>query len=149
MFCPGHQRSIVCLFVYRKEHCVSSANGQHFEFISGRRRPEKSLGTLAVHKVNAYRINNQEILSSLLGNEFFPLKLTPFCLYQIEDLIKYIHAVHAAGKFNQLVYNYPIRIPERFSLVIRSLLTQEGICFTLKPDFKFLEVKIYILFLFS
>ncbi|KAK8447573.1 hypothetical protein SEVIR_8G098150v4 [Setaria viridis] len=43
------------------------------------------------------------------------------------------------GKFNQLVYNYPIRIPERFSLVIRSLLTQEGICFTLKPDFKFLE----------
>ncbi|KAL5559373.1 hypothetical protein UlMin_035584 [Ulmus minor] len=44
------------------------------------------------------------------------------------------------GKFNQLVYNYPIRIPERFSLVIRSLLTQEGICFTLKRDFKFLEV---------
>ncbi|CAA3015371.1 Uncharacterized aarF domain-containing protein kinase At4g31390, chloroplastic [Olea europaea subsp. europaea] len=43
-------------------------------------------------------------------------------------------------KFNQLVYNFPIRIPERFSLVIRSLLTQEGICFTLKPDFKFLEV---------
>ncbi|KAL0330078.1 UNVERIFIED_CONTAM: protein ACTIVITY OF BC1 COMPLEX kinase, chloroplastic [Sesamum radiatum] len=43
------------------------------------------------------------------------------------------------GKFNQLVYNYPIRIPERFSLVIRSLLTQEGICFTLKPEFKFLE----------
>ncbi|XP_047972481.1 protein ACTIVITY OF BC1 COMPLEX KINASE 1, chloroplastic-like [Salvia hispanica] len=44
------------------------------------------------------------------------------------------------GKFNQLVYNYPIRIPERFSLVIRSLLTQEGICFTLQRDFKFLEV---------
>lgn len=41
---------------------------------------------------------------------------------------------------NQLVYQYPIRIPERFSLVIRSLLTQEGICFTLQPDFKFLEV---------
>lgn len=48
----------------------------------------------------------------------------------------------SAGKFNQLVYQYPIRIPERFSLVIRSLLTQEGICFTLKPDFKFLEVNI-------
>ncbi|KAG0453263.1 hypothetical protein HPP92_025927 [Vanilla planifolia] len=29
---------------------------------------------------------------------------------------------------------------QRFALVIRSLLTQEGICFTLKPDFKFLEV---------
>lgn len=44
------------------------------------------------------------------------------------------------GKFNQLVYQYPIRIPERFSLVIRSLLTQEGICLSLLPDFKFLEV---------
>ncbi|KFK29740.1 hypothetical protein AALP_AA7G172400 [Arabis alpina] len=44
------------------------------------------------------------------------------------------------GQFNKLVYDFPIRIPERFSLVIRSLLTQEGICFTLKPDFKFLEV---------
>ncbi|XP_059460760.1 protein ACTIVITY OF BC1 COMPLEX KINASE 1, chloroplastic isoform X1 [Corylus avellana] len=49
------------------------------------------------------------------------------------------------GKFNQLVYNYPIRIPERFSLVIRSLLTQEGICFTLQRDFKFLEVRIKLL----
>jgi len=38
------------------------------------------------------------------------------------------------------VYQYPIRIPERFSLVIRSLLTQEGICMTLQPDFRFLEV---------
>lgn len=43
-------------------------------------------------------------------------------------------------KFNKLVYRYPIRIPERYALVIRSLLTQEGICMTLEPDFKFLEV---------
>ena len=42
--------------------------------------------------------------------------------------------------FNRLVYQYPIRIPERFSLVIRSLLTQEGICMTLSPDFRFLQV---------
>ena len=28
------------------------------------------------------------------------------------------------SKFNELVYQYPIRIPERYSLVIRSLLTQ-------------------------
>jgi predicted unusual protein kinase regulating ubiquinone biosynthesis (AarF/ABC1/UbiB family) len=42
--------------------------------------------------------------------------------------------------FNKLVYQYPIRIPERFSLVIRSLLTQEGICLSLSPDFRFLEV---------
>lgn len=44
------------------------------------------------------------------------------------------------SSFNRLVYQYPIRIPERFSLVIRSLLTQEGICMTLQPEFRFLEV---------
>lgn len=44
------------------------------------------------------------------------------------------------NSFNALVYQYPIRIPERFSLVIRSLLTQEGICMTLSPDFRFLQV---------
>lgn len=44
------------------------------------------------------------------------------------------------SKFNKLVYQYPVRIPERYSLVIRSLLTQEGICMTLKPEFHFLEV---------
>eukprot|EP01025_Chloroclados_australasicus_P008476 TRINITY_DN1300_c1_g1_i1.p1 TRINITY_DN1300_c1_g1~~TRINITY_DN1300_c1_g1_i1.p1 ORF type:complete len:625 (-),score=96.31 TRINITY_DN1300_c1_g1_i1:378-2252(-) len=44
------------------------------------------------------------------------------------------------SKFNELVYEYPIRIPERYSLVIRSLLTQEGICMTLNQDFRFLEV---------
>ncbi|EFN50939.1 hypothetical protein CHLNCDRAFT_55429 [Chlorella variabilis] len=44
------------------------------------------------------------------------------------------------SKFNELVYQYPIRIPERYSLVIRSLLTQEGICLTLNPEFHFLEV---------
>jgi predicted unusual protein kinase regulating ubiquinone biosynthesis (AarF/ABC1/UbiB family) len=44
------------------------------------------------------------------------------------------------SKFNELVYQYPIRIPERYSLVIRSLLTQEGICLMLEPDFRFLEV---------
>ncbi|KAL5583146.1 hypothetical protein UlMin_015588 [Ulmus minor] len=49
-----------------------------------------------------------------------------------KGLLFKICAFCAAGKFNQLVYNYPIRILERFSLVIHSLLTQEGICFTLK-----------------
>ena len=44
------------------------------------------------------------------------------------------------SRFNELVYQYPIRIPERYSLVIRSLLTQEGICMTLDPSFHFLEV---------
>jgi len=47
---------------------------------------------------------------------------------------------NVTSKFNELVYQYPIRIPERFSLVIRTLLIQEGICITLQPEFRFLEV---------
>lgn len=43
-------------------------------------------------------------------------------------------------EFSKLVYEYPIRVPERFALVIRTLLSQEGICLTLDPDFKLLEV---------
>ena len=42
-------------------------------------------------------------------------------------------------EFNKLLFKYPIRVPERFSLVIRSLLTQESICLTLNPDFNLLD----------
>lgn len=68
------------------------------------------------------------------------------CSLSLTDFVVFL-----SGKFNQLVYNYPIRIPERFSLVIRSLLTQEGICFTLQRDFKFLEVNgdIYLTIVYS
>ena len=36
------------------------------------------------------------------------------------------------SRFNELVYQYPIRIPERYSLVIRSLLTQVCVCVCVK-----------------
>ena len=42
-------------------------------------------------------------------------------------------------EFNKLLFQYPIRVPERFSLVIRALLTQENICLTLDPSFNFLN----------
>lgn len=42
--------------------------------------------------------------------------------------------------FNALLLMHPIRVPERFSLVIRALLTQEGICMQLDSSFRFLEV---------
>jgi len=42
--------------------------------------------------------------------------------------------------FSRLVYRFPIRVPERFSLVIRALLLQEGICLTLNPAFSVIAV---------
>ncbi len=38
------------------------------------------------------------------------------------------------SKFNELVYQYPIRIPARYSLVIRSLLTQEVSALVAEPE---------------
>jgi len=44
------------------------------------------------------------------------------------------------ARFSKLVYQFPIRIPERFSLVIRALLMQEGICLCLNDEFSIIEV---------
>ena len=43
-------------------------------------------------------------------------------------------------KFSELVYDYPFRVPAKFALIIRSLVTQEGIALSLNPNFKIVEV---------
>jgi predicted unusual protein kinase regulating ubiquinone biosynthesis (AarF/ABC1/UbiB family) len=43
-------------------------------------------------------------------------------------------------EFSDLVYKYPFRVPAQFSLIIRSLVTQEGLALSLNPDFKIVEI---------
>jgi predicted unusual protein kinase regulating ubiquinone biosynthesis (AarF/ABC1/UbiB family) len=43
-------------------------------------------------------------------------------------------------EFSELMFQYPFRVPAQFSLIIRSLVTQEGIALSLNPDFKIVEV---------
>ncbi|MGB3636763.1 MAG: AarF/ABC1/UbiB kinase family protein [Rivularia sp. (in: cyanobacteria)] len=43
-------------------------------------------------------------------------------------------------EFSKLMYDYPFRVPAKFALIIRSLVTQEGIALSLNPNFKILEV---------
>jgi predicted unusual protein kinase regulating ubiquinone biosynthesis (AarF/ABC1/UbiB family) len=43
-------------------------------------------------------------------------------------------------EFSDLVYQYPFRVPAQFSLIIRSLVTQEGVALSLNPDFKIIEI---------
>ncbi|MBD2778466.1 AarF/UbiB family protein [Iningainema tapete] len=43
-------------------------------------------------------------------------------------------------KFSELVYDYPFRVPAKFALIIRSLVTQEGIALSLNPNFKIVDV---------
>jgi predicted unusual protein kinase regulating ubiquinone biosynthesis (AarF/ABC1/UbiB family) len=43
-------------------------------------------------------------------------------------------------QFSQLMYDFPFRVPAKFALIIRSLVTQEGIALSLNPNFKIIEV---------
>jgi predicted unusual protein kinase regulating ubiquinone biosynthesis (AarF/ABC1/UbiB family) len=46
----------------------------------------------------------------------------------------------ATDQFSDLMYRYPFRIPPNFALVIRSLVTQEGVALSLYPQFKIVAV---------
>ncbi|HEY9736937.1 MAG TPA: AarF/ABC1/UbiB kinase family protein [Trichocoleus sp.] len=43
-------------------------------------------------------------------------------------------------RFSELMYDYPFRVPAKFALIIRSLVTQEGLALSLNPDFKILDI---------
>ena len=43
-------------------------------------------------------------------------------------------------QFSDLMYEYPFRVPAKFALIIRSIVTQEGLALTLNPDFKIVEI---------
>jgi predicted unusual protein kinase regulating ubiquinone biosynthesis (AarF/ABC1/UbiB family) len=43
-------------------------------------------------------------------------------------------------QFSELMYDYPFRVPAKFALIIRSLVTQEGLALSLNPDFRIIEV---------
>lgn len=43
-------------------------------------------------------------------------------------------------QFSELMYDYPFRVPAKFALIIRSLVTQEGLALSLNPNFKIVEI---------
>jgi predicted unusual protein kinase regulating ubiquinone biosynthesis (AarF/ABC1/UbiB family) len=43
-------------------------------------------------------------------------------------------------EFSELMYEYPFRVPAKFALIIRSLVTQEGLALSLDSNFKIIEV---------
>jgi predicted unusual protein kinase regulating ubiquinone biosynthesis (AarF/ABC1/UbiB family) len=43
-------------------------------------------------------------------------------------------------RFSNLMYTYPFCIPAKFALIIRSVITQEGVALSLNPDFKIVQV---------
>ena len=43
-------------------------------------------------------------------------------------------------EYSKLMYEFPFRVPAKFALIIRSLITQEGIALSLNREFKIIEV---------
>ncbi len=43
-------------------------------------------------------------------------------------------------RFSELMFDYPFRVPAKFALIIRSLVTQEGLALSVDPDFRIVEV---------
>ncbi len=43
-------------------------------------------------------------------------------------------------RFSELMFEYPFRVPAKFALIIRSLVTQEGLALSVNGDFKIVEV---------
>jgi len=43
-------------------------------------------------------------------------------------------------KFSKLMYSYPFRVPSRFALIIRAVVSQEGLALRLDPEFKIVSI---------
>ncbi|NJK39599.1 MAG: AarF/ABC1/UbiB kinase family protein [Oscillatoriales cyanobacterium RM2_1_1] len=58
----------------------------------------------------------------------------------IGESVKDFNFKTITDSFSELMFEYPFRVPAKFALIIRSLVTQEGIALTLNPSFKIVEV---------
>ncbi len=65
----------------------------------------------------------KEVLGNSLGKE-----VANFNFKEITD------------KFSQLMYDYPFRVPSRFALIIRAVVSQEGLALRLDPEFKIVKI---------
>lgn len=43
-------------------------------------------------------------------------------------------------RFSELMYEYPFRVPAKFALIIRSVVTQEGLALSIDPNFKIVDI---------
>jgi len=66
-------------------------------------------------------------LKDILGNSFNS-EVGNFNLKNVTD------------KFSKLMYSYPFRVPSRFALIIRAVVSQEGLALRLDPEFKILKI---------
>lgn len=58
----------------------------------------------------------------------------------VGESVKDFNFKTVTDQFSELMYEYPFRVPAKFALIIRSIITQEGLALTLNPDFKIVEI---------
>jgi predicted unusual protein kinase regulating ubiquinone biosynthesis (AarF/ABC1/UbiB family) len=56
------------------------------------------------------------------------------------ESVKDFNFKSVTDQFAALMYEYPFRLPAKFALIIRSLITQEGLALSLNPDFKIIDI---------
>lgn len=58
----------------------------------------------------------------------------------IGESVKDFNFKTITDSFSELMYDYPFRVPAKFALIIRSLVTQEGLALSVNANFKIVEV---------
>ena len=56
------------------------------------------------------------------------------------NLLENFNLKNVTDKFSKLMYSYPFRVPSRFALIIRAVVSQEGLALRLDPEFKILKI---------
>ncbi|MEO1134578.1 MAG: AarF/UbiB family protein, partial [Cyanobacteria bacterium J06639_1] len=99
-----------------------------------------------VHLVNQdyKRLVNDFINLDFLASNADATQLVPALDETLQDILGQavgnFNFKTATDRFSSLVYEYPFRVPAKFALIIRSLVTLEGVALTLTPDFRIVGV---------
>ncbi|MFL0793427.1 MAG: ABC1 kinase family protein, partial [Prochlorococcus sp.] len=56
------------------------------------------------------------------------------------DSVKSFNFKAITDRFSELMFDYPFRVPARFALIIRAVVSQEGLALRLDPEFKIISV---------
>jgi predicted unusual protein kinase regulating ubiquinone biosynthesis (AarF/ABC1/UbiB family) len=59
---------------------------------------------------------------------------------QLGDTVANFNFKTITDRFSELMFDYPFRVPARFALIIRAVVSQEGLALRLDPDFSIIKV---------
>ncbi len=59
---------------------------------------------------------------------------------QLIDSVNSFNFKKITNQFSALMYDYPFRVPARFALIIRAVVSQEGLALRLDPNFRILAI---------